>query len=297
MRRFTGTARISRAPTWRPLPASTGLLRATLPALARFDGLKVGTRSAASSPAELGFRPGGCISGLFNGINEAGEYEAHAAQCVFVVLFDHVDLRGVEGGRVALSVRAKEVSTTSDFEAEDYFKVSVRLFRDGVEAGSLVLLDAKGSSSPSEDRLKSLDRSGEAELFTRLEATLPAGYTSAQVVVEGSVDSPTEQLFFDDLEISAPANVQFLRGDVDASGQLGIGDAVLIFRGLFLTGEPFACADAADADDLGTVVITDGIYILRWLFLDGPPLPAPATACGTDPTLDPTLCESFAGCG
>jgi len=269
---------------------------APLPAAARFDGLEPGTQSAAGSPPGLGFRAAGCLSGLFNGVNEAGEYEAHASQCTFALLFDEVDVRGLDGARAALDVRAEEVSATSDFEAEDFLRVSVRLFRDGVEAGSVVLLDARGSGNPADDSLKALDRSGEAQRFTRIEAKLPGGYTTAQLLVEGNVDSASERLFADNIEILPPAGSRFRRGDVDANGQLGIGDAVLIFRSLFLTGEPFACADAADADDLGTVVLTDGIYILRWLFLDGAPLPAPAEPCGPDPTLDSIVCDLFPAC-
>src|SRR5262245_13744297 len=60
----------------------------------------------------------------------------------------------------------------------------------------------------------------------------------------------------------------FIRGDVDASGQHDISDAVGILGHLFLGGHVGPdCLDALDVDDSGEVEITDGIYLLGYLFL------------------------------
>jgi hypothetical protein len=97
----------------------------------------------------------------------------------------------------------------------------------------------------------------------------------------------------------APGSVcaaPFIRGDTDASGRLGITDAIRIFGYLFLgTPARLECLDAADADDNGAVQITDGIAILNLLFLGGPPLPPPRS-CGEDPTPDALGCEAFPLC-
>jgi hypothetical protein len=78
----------------------------------------------------------------------------------------------------------------------------------------------------------------------------------------------------------------FHRGDVDASGDLQLTDAVSLLGYLFLGGEAPRCAEAADSDNSGVVDITDALTILNYLFMGGlapaPPGP-PGAPCGTDP--------------
>ncbi|MBI4604383.1 MAG: PQQ-dependent sugar dehydrogenase [Planctomycetes bacterium] len=94
---------------------------------------------------------------------------------------------------------------------------------------------------------------------------------------------------------AAPA--RFVRGDADASGALGLTDAIGVLRQLFGgEGGPLRCLDAADADDSGRLEITDAIAVLAHLFLGGPPPPAPYPDCGLDPTGDDLDCEDFAPC-
>lgn len=79
----------------------------------------------------------------------------------------------------------------------------------------------------------------------------------------------------------------FRRGDVDASGDVAITDAILVLSRLFLGGGPLPCEDAADADDDGNIVLTDAVVILSYLFRGGPPLVPPgASTCGEDSTED-----------
>jgi hypothetical protein len=86
--------------------------------------------------------------------------------------------------------------------------------------------------------------------------------------------------------------VEFIRGDVDRSGQVDISDSVRVFGALFLGGPQLSCLDAADANDSGRVNIADGIYILNYLFRGGSEPPAPFPGEGADPTGDQIGCEN-----
>lgn len=96
---------------------------------------------------------------------------------------------------------------------------------------------------------------------------------------------------------AAPATCQvivggtgiFIRGDLDFSGTLTIGDAIVALDYLF-GGFSIACLDAADFNDSGAVDISDPIGILSYLFSGGPPPPPPFPIAGSDPTPDPLGC-------
>jgi len=85
----------------------------------------------------------------------------------------------------------------------------------------------------------------------------------------------------------------FSRGDVDASGDVTLSDAVQVLDRLFRGGESLSCADAGDVDDDGELTLTDAVRLLGFLFQGGAPPPSPgADACGRDPTDDElTHCE------
>jgi hypothetical protein len=115
----------------------------------------------------------------------------------------------------------------------------------------------------------------------------------------------------DDVMVTAPGEEPaggFVRGDVDASGQINITDAIFLLGYLFQGTATPPCIDAADVDDLGAGAanITDAIFLLGWLFqgTDKPPAPAPAQAayevpgdCGPDPTGDDGMdCAAFEPC-
>ncbi len=89
---------------------------------------------------------------------------------------------------------------------------------------------------------------------------------------------------------------QFIRGNADGQGDLGIGDAIFILSFMFQNGVTPPCMDAADTNDNGLVDIGDAIGILSYLFAQGAPPAAPSTACGSDPTPDDLTCEFFAPC-
>jgi len=93
----------------------------------------------------------------------------------------------------------------------------------------------------------------------------------------------------------APQGPFFSRGDADANGRIGLGDAVLTLRYLFQSGLPLACAKAADVNDDGKLNVSDPIHILGYLFLDGP-APAAPLECGFDASPDNLRCSESEDC-
>jgi hypothetical protein len=89
---------------------------------------------------------------------------------------------------------------------------------------------------------------------------------------------------------------QFLRGDVNADGELEIADAVFALTYLFASGDIPACQDSADANDDGVVDIADAIATIWYFFRGKGPLPEPFGECGTDPTEDTLDCTSYEPC-
>ena len=87
----------------------------------------------------------------------------------------------------------------------------------------------------------------------------------------------------------------FIRGDVDASGEMNLVDAVRVFRFLFL-GVQVDCANAVDANDDGALDATDGIHVISYIFLNGAPPAPPFPDCGEDPTEHEWSCNRFAPC-
>jgi len=90
---------------------------------------------------------------------------------------------------------------------------------------------------------------------------------------------------------SLPAQTpEFIRGDTNADGAIGIVDAIVSLGYLFAGGAVPPCLDAVDADDNGAANIVDPIHLLTYLFVSGPPPLAPFPLCGSDPTPDPLGC-------
>ncbi len=89
----------------------------------------------------------------------------------------------------------------------------------------------------------------------------------------------------------------FVRGDANADDAVDLGDGIFILQFLFANGPEPPCIDAADTNDDGNPIdVSDGVYLLQYLFANGPTLPAPHAECGTDPTEDALLCESYRWC-
>ncbi len=84
---------------------------------------------------------------------------------------------------------------------------------------------------------------------------------------------------------------QFVRGDLDGSGGVNIGDGIAILNYLFNEGVA-PCQSAADVDDSGTTNIADAIFVLLFLFQGGTAPAAPFPSCGDDPTPDALDCTS-----
>ena len=76
---------------------------------------------------------------------------------------------------------------------------------------------------------------------------------------------------------------EFIRGDIDNSTVIDIGDAVDSLDYLF-NGVAVTCADTVDANDDNQVDISDPIHLLGYLFLGGATPAAPFPACGADET-------------
>ena len=83
----------------------------------------------------------------------------------------------------------------------------------------------------------------------------------------------------------------FVRGDVDVSGKMNIGDAVQLLDFQFLGREQPKCLKAGDINDLGKIDISAPIAVLRFLFLGGAPPRPPFPNPGIDPTPDDLPCD------
>ena len=86
----------------------------------------------------------------------------------------------------------------------------------------------------------------------------------------------------------------FLRGDVNESGAITLGDATVLLAQLF-QGFAMACPAASDVDGSGAVLIDDAIGILLYLFDGGLAPAAPFPICG-DPPSPPHLSCARSGC-
>ncbi len=84
--------------------------------------------------------------------------------------------------------------------------------------------------------------------------------------------------------------VDFIRGDVNFSGNQDISDAILSLNFQFLGDPLITCPDAADSDDNGMLTVGDAIWILQFLFLGGELFPPPLDEAGSDPTPDDLCC-------
>ncbi|MBN1421344.1 MAG: right-handed parallel beta-helix repeat-containing protein [Planctomycetes bacterium] len=103
----------------------------------------------------------------------------------------------------------------------------------------------------------------------------------------------------------------FVRGDVDADGQIDQADAVLLIHYLHKRIFTFfwkhwrcgrnrrpdlPCLDAADVDDNGRITMSDAIYLIHVIHCHRRTPPAPWPMCGPDPTEDRLDCDEFPPC-
>jgi hypothetical protein len=129
-----------------------------------------------------------------------------------------------------------------------------------------------------------------------LQGAARSSYRVALVVVDSQdpqlLSQPAEQ----EIEISDPTPISFIRGDANADGFLDLADAVSTFFHLFQVDENTGCRKNEDTNDDGEVDISDPVFTLTFLFLGGVPVPQPSPECGTDPTLDDLPCANYPPC-
>ncbi len=79
----------------------------------------------------------------------------------------------------------------------------------------------------------------------------------------------------------------FIRGEVNADGEIDLSDGVFILSYLFLQGAEIPiCLDAADTTDDAQIDVSDGIRIFGFLFTGTEPPVDPLESPGQDPTDD-----------
>ncbi|MCI0650498.1 MAG: carboxypeptidase-like regulatory domain-containing protein [Planctomycetes bacterium] len=83
---------------------------------------------------------------------------------------------------------------------------------------------------------------------------------------------------------------EFVRGNADGVGSVGLSDVIVILMGLFANGPLPACRDIIDANDDGQTDISDPLWVLVFLFAQGPAIPAPYPDPGVDPSDDALPC-------
>jgi hypothetical protein len=147
----------------------------------------------------------------------------------------------------------------------------------------------------------------EVSLDGLLVATLPGGTSSTIVTIGGpgsysiTVIGSNQCGVFDSVGgCTVTRDNFFIRNDMNQDGTENIADPVQGLNYLF-GGGTMDCLDSADVNDSGAVDLADIVYSLNVLFgipIGGsvPTVPAPAGACGPDPTADAVGCLSFTGC-
>ena len=88
---------------------------------------------------------------------------------------------------------------------------------------------------------------------------------------------------------------QFIRGDADGDGLVGMADGRLIIRVVFGIGtSTIECEDAGDVNDDGALTVDDALQLFAGLVDPPPPFPA----CGNDPIspVDSLTCLSYDAC-
>jgi hypothetical protein len=91
---------------------------------------------------------------------------------------------------------------------------------------------------------------------------------------------------------------EFIRGDVNTDGELGIPDVVSLFN--YYEGSPLKCYDAADVDDDGKISADyslDAIYLLKYLYSGGAEPKKPFAMKGPDQTKDELNCDKYSYAG
>ncbi len=164
---------------------------------------------------------------------------------------------------------------------------------EGDDDDARLLLDG---DSPTDDATWNSEAAldGSRDRGSVAEAVFTRTLSPKRYVLRLQIDSTPH---IDRIVVTLPnAAAPFRRGAAAGAAALDIADAVFILSYLFAGGSCPSCLDAADANDDGAIDIADAVAVLRHLFGGHGDLPAPAEACGPDPTPDDLGCDSFPAC-
>jgi hypothetical protein len=113
---------------------------------------------------------------------------------------------------------------------------------------------------------------------------------AARAVTRAWLDDPeiSGQLDFEVYFPDDESPREFVRGDTNNDGDLGVTDAIYLLNSLFGPLPPRApdCADALDVDDDGLLRVSDAVYLLYHLYIDARRIPPPHDVSGFDRTPD-----------
>lgn len=141
------------------------------------------------------------------------------------------------------------------------------------------------------------DVSSEVELGDRVK--LQVGTSRYNVVDAGTpltqvvtIDGSEAAVLVEGIALDVrPRDESFVRGDTDRSGDLDLGDAIVLLMSFYLGATPTVpCPDSYDVDDNGNLDIADPIFALQYLFAGGVHPPAPYPRFGFDTTSDSLPC-------
>ena len=93
----------------------------------------------------------------------------------------------------------------------------------------------------------------------------------------------------------ADPTAEFLRGDLNADGNVSLSDSLMLRNWLFNGDRPPRCHHAADFDDSGTINIRDQVAILNFVVRDGegPTEPYPEAGVDVTPNEYPMGCSNY----
>ncbi len=97
-----------------------------------------------------------------------------------------------------------------------------------------------------------------------------SGFEYAPAFAPGTITLNADQSF-----------VSFARGDCNQSGNLSVGDAVLLLNEIFNGGMQLSCLDACDVNNSGSLNIADPLYLLSFLFMQST-MPPGGLGCALD---------------
>jgi len=137
---------------------------------------------------------------------------------------------------------------------------------------------------------------GNANLTFSSALAPPAPAPPVPIVVSIGEDTVVPSIVNGAVTVIESAGIEFIRGDVNNTGNLDLSDAISLLGYQFSAGAAPPCLDSADMTDNGAIDISDSVYLLTYQFSAGPPPVAPFPACGEDPSGDADGITCLIGC-